>query len=84
MATNRANTGESYVIMLPAVKRLWKHHQATSEAIFSSAHNARRIVEGFARRPPHKGTLADAKVMRICSPSETGAIWHDGRWLIDT
>lgn len=83
MATNRANTGESFVILLPAVKRLWKHHQAASEAIFSSAHNARRVVEGFARRPPHKGALVGAKVMRICSAPEPGATWHDGRWLMD-
>jgi hypothetical protein len=80
MATNRSKiSGLSFVIMLPTVKRLWKHHQAAAEAVFSSAESARKTLERFSGR----GALAGAKVMKITGPTEPGAIWHDGWWLVE-
>lgn len=86
--TNHPNRSRynSYVIMLPEARRLWKNHGAESEAIFSSAENARQTIAGLSGR----GALAGAKVMRIVGPApfarETppeAAVYQDRWWLID-
>ena len=85
---NRSKASESYpsfVILLPALNRLWKHAGPASEAIFSSVENARRVIANFGSGK----TLVGAKVMRIAGsgsglglPPEPDATWHDGWWLV--
>jgi len=79
----KASTGTSYVIMLPAVNRLW-HHQfggarrSSGPAIFSTRDAAMDRINKLNTPPSQTG----AKIMRCTTKWETGAIFHSGYWLI--